>query len=268
MPPASLPPPAPSRHALLAASAAVFVAACSPIGAGRLPLPAPPHPAVQGPVVAAIRRTGVLRVASDLSYPPLAFRDGTSPGGFEIDLARLLAAALGTRLDVVDTPRAAMRPGFADADLLISQLTRMEAPGLSSPPYYVMRQAILWREGARPVPDAALRGIRLAVQARSRGQAVAEHLGVAPAVVAYEPIEALRAVSRGQAQAAIADLPLVVEYARTHRGLTVSTGSWAEVPLVVVVRQDAPDLLAFTSAAIHELEESGGLTRLRQRWHL
>jgi len=37
---------------------------------------------------------------------------------------------------------------------------------------------------------------------------------------------------------------------------------------VVVVRQDAPDLLAFTSAAIRELEQTGGLARLRQRWHL
>jgi len=218
-------------------------------------------------VVAAIRRTGVLRVASDLSYPPLAFRDGTSPGGFEIDLAGLLAAALGARLDVVDTPRAAMRPGFADADLFISQLTAGDAPGLASLPYYGLRQAVLWREG-EPVPDAALRGIRLAVQARSRGEAVAEQAGVAPTVVVYEPIEALRAVSRGQAQAAIADLPLVVEYARTHRRLTVSTGPWAEAPLVVVVREDAPDLLAFTSAAIHELEQTGGLTRLRERWHL
>ncbi|OLD36197.1 MAG: hypothetical protein AUI83_26570 [Armatimonadetes bacterium 13_1_40CM_3_65_7] len=220
-------------------------------------------------MVAAIRRAGVVRVASDLSYPPLAFRDGPSPGGFEIDLAGLLAKALGVRLDVVDTPRAAMRPGVAGADLFISQLTRGEAPALSSPAYYVVRQAILWREGETPVPDdRALRGVSLAVQARSRGQAVAEQLGVAPAVITYGPIEALGAVSRGQAQAAIADLPLVVEYARTHRRLAVSTGGWVEVPLVVVVRQDAPDLLAFTSAAIRELEQSGGLARLRQRWHL
>ena len=253
---------------MLAASAVLLVVACNPLGAGRPSLPAPPHPVVQGPVVAAIRRTGVLRVASDLSYPPLAYHDGTSPGGFEIDLAGLLAKALGARLDVVDTPRAAMRPGVAGADLFISQLTRGDAPGLSSPPYYVMRQAILWREGESPVPDRALRGLRLAVQARSRGQTVAEQLGVAPAVVTYEPSEALGAVSRGQAQAAIADLPLVVEYARTHRRLVVSSGRWVEVPLVVVVRQDAPDLLAFTSAAIRELEQTGGLARLRQRWHL
>jgi polar amino acid transport system substrate-binding protein len=252
----------------VAAWSAIVVLACSPLGAGRPPLPAPPHPALLGPTVAAIGRAGALRVASDLSYPPLAFRADSFPEGFEIDLAGLLAAALGVRLEVIDTPRAAMRPGFADADLLISQWTAAEAPGLPSPAYYVLRQGILWGGGEKPGPDASLAGVRLAVAARSRGQAVAARLGLAPAVVAYQPIEALRAVSRGQAQAALADLPLVVDYARTHRGLSASTGGWDDSPLVVVVRADAPDLLAFTSAAIRELEETGGLTRLRQRWHL
>ncbi len=218
--------------------------------------------------MATIKRAGVLRVASDLSYPPLAFREGGGPGGFEIDLAGLLAAALGVRLEVIDTPRAVMRPGFADADLLISEWTAEGAPGPVSTPYYIMRQAILWREGQGLAADGSLRNVRVAVQARSRGQAVAEQMGASPAMVAYQPAEAMGAVSRGDAQAAVADLPLATEYARTHRRLRVSTGPWAGVPLVVVVRADAPDLLAFTSAAIQELEQRGGLAQLRQRWHL
>lgn len=218
--------------------------------------------------MAAIKRAGVLRVASDLSYPPLAFRDGEVPRGYEIDLADLLAAALGVRLDVIDTPRAAMRSGFADADLLIGGWMADGAPGLASAPYYVMHQAVLWREGQKPAADGSLRNIRTAVQARSPGQAVAEHLGATAAVVAYEPFEAMGAVLRGDVQAAVADLPLVAEYARAHRHLRVSTGPWPEVPLVVVVRAGAPDLLAFTSSAIQELEQRGGLAQLRQRWHL
>jgi ABC-type amino acid transport substrate-binding protein len=218
--------------------------------------------------VATIKRAGVLRVASDLSYPPLAFRESGVPGGFEIDLAGLLAAALGVRLEVIDTPRAAMRPGFADADLLISEWTAGGAPGPVSTSYYVIRQAILWREGQAPAADGSLRNVRVAVQARSRGQAMAEQVGAIAAVVSYQPAEALGAVSRGDAQAAVADLPLVAAYARAHRRLRVTMGPWAGVPLVVVVRASAPDLLVFTSAAIQELEQRGGLAQLRQRWHL
>jgi polar amino acid transport system substrate-binding protein len=216
--------------------------------------------------VAAIKRVGVLRVASDLSYPGLAVREGGAAQGFEMDLASLLAGALGVRLEVIDTPQAAMRAGFADADLLISGWTAEGAPGPTSTPYYAMRQAILWRE--KQPPGGTLRNVRAAVQASSRGQAVAEQLGVLPALVAYQPMEVLGAVSRGDVQAAVADLPLVAEYARTHPHLTMSTGSWAEVPFVVVVRPDAPDLLTFVSAAIRELDQRGGLAQLRQRWRL
>lgn len=218
--------------------------------------------------MAAISRAGVLRVASDLSYPPLAFREAGAPAGFEIDLAGLIAAALGVRLEVLDTPRAMMRPPFADADLLISGWTPDGAPGLASAPYYMMRQAILWREGQGPAADGSLRNVRVAAQARSRGQAVAEQLGGALGVLTYQAEAAMGAVSRGDAQAAVADLPLVTEYARTHRHLRVSTGRWGEVPLVVVARAGASDLVAFTSAAIRELEQRGGLDRLRQRWHM
>jgi polar amino acid transport system substrate-binding protein len=253
---------------VLAGLAVFFLAACGAVRSGRPPLPAAPHPAVQGPVVATIKRAGVLRVASDLSYPPLAFREGGVPSGYEIDLAAVLASALGVRLEVIDTPRAAMRPGFADADLLISGWTAEGAPGPVSAPYYVMRQAILWREGQSPAADGSLRNLRVAVQPRSRGHGVAEQLDAGPLVVAYQPVGALVAVSRGDAQAAVADLPLVAEYARTHRHLRVSTGPWTGAPLVVVVRGDAPDLLAFTSAAIQELQQRGGLAQLRQRWHL
>ena len=248
--------------------AAVCAAACSPAGVARPPLPPPPHPPVQGPAVAAIRQAGVLRVASDLSYPPLAFRDRGEPAGFEIELAGLLAAALGVRLDVVDTPRAAMRPGFRDADLLISAWTAEQAPGPASASYYVMRQGILWGEKEGPASDGSLRGVRVAVQAQSAGQAAAEQSGAIPTFLAYAPADVLAAVTRGAAQAAVADLPVVTEYARRHTNLRVSTASWPPSAFVVVVRPDAPDLLAFISAAIRELERQHGLDQLRQRWRL
>lgn len=219
--------------------------------------------------MARIKQAGVLRVASDLSYPPLAFREGSAPRGFEIDLAGLMAAALGVRLEVINTPRAQLRPGSSDADLLIGALPDEVAPGLTSDPYYTMSQAILWRERAAPASDGILRNVRVAVQAKSPGEAVAKQLGAGSLFVTYLPMDALHAVSRGNAQAAVADLPLVLEYARTHRRLQVTPGRWSETPLVVVVaRPDAADLLAFISVAIRELERTGGLAQLRQRWHL
>ncbi len=62
-------------------------------------------------------------MASDLSYPPMEFLDAGTPRGFEMDLAALLAGALGVRLQVADTPLAVMRAGFPPgADLLLMGL--------------------------------------------------------------------------------------------------------------------------------------------------
>lgn len=186
-----------------------------------------------------------------------------------MDLASLLAAALGVRLEVIDTPLAVMRAGFPrGADLLLSALTREYPSGLHSDPYYVTSQAIL-SPGSAPVRTLEmLRGLRVAVQAGSPGAAIARQAGAGAVLTAYLPGEALSAVPAGRAQAAVGDRPLVARYAQDHPGLHVATGPWAEAPLVVVVRQDAPELAAFVSAALHELTRNGGLDQLRRRWNL
>ncbi|TMI87206.1 MAG: amino acid ABC transporter substrate-binding protein [Bacillati bacterium ANGP1] len=259
--------PAVGRSAALAGIVALGLAACGP-AALRPPLPPPPHPGARGPSVAAIVRTGALRVASDLSDPPLAFREGTAPRGLEIDLAELLAASLGVRLEVRDTPGAILRGGFSGADLMMGAMRKEEVPGPASESYYTLSQGILWGGREAPVRDHPLRNVRVAVQVKSPGETLAGQMGAGPILAVYLPAAALAAVSRGEVQGAVADLPVILDYARTHRGLTVMAGPWAEAPLVVGVRPDGPDLLVFVSAAIRELEHTGGLAQLRQRWHL
>jgi polar amino acid transport system substrate-binding protein len=224
---------------------------------------------MHGPAVARIQRAGVLRVASDLSYPPMEFWDGRMPRGFEIDLASLFAAALGVRLEVVDLPAAVLHAGFPPGvDMLLGALSPDRAPGLSSEPYYLLAQAILSRTSEPVRAPETLRGLRVAVQAGSPGAAVAEQAGAASLVALYLPDEALGAVAAGRAQAAVADRPLVVAYARAHPNFQVTAVSGQEVPLVVVVGPDAPDLVAFVSIALRDLTRSGGLAQLRKRWDL
>jgi ABC-type amino acid transport substrate-binding protein len=218
--------------------------------------------------VAAVRRAGVLRVASDLSDPPLAFRQQGGPAGYEMDLAELLAQALGVRLAVADTPRALVTPGFENADLLIGGWTADHAPGLPSRPYYIVRQALVWRGARTPSGALPLRGLRVAAAAESAAASLAAGLGASPVLLTYRPDEALRAVARGAVDVAVCDEPLALEYARTIRGLHTGPAAGDEVPLVVLARDDAPDLAAFASAVIEELARTNGLARLRQRWRL
>jgi ABC-type amino acid transport substrate-binding protein len=221
---------------------------------------------MRGPAVAAIRRAGALRVAADLSDPPMAFRAGQTPQGFEIDLGTLLARALGVRLEVTDTPLAAMRAGVPrGADVVLSAVRAGQIPGISSTPYYVSGQAILWRDRSPVRSLDALRGRHVAVAA---GTPTPADLRGAVLSVSYLPEQALAAVADGRVEAALGDRPLLLWYAHVHPGLGVTPEPGQDVPLVAVVRPDAPDLAAFVSAVIRELRQDGGLVQLRRRWHL
>ena len=249
--------------------AAAGLGACG-AGIARIPpLPPAPHPSLSGPAVAQIRRTGVLRVASDLSYPPMEFREEGAPRGFEIDLAALLADALGVRLEIVDTPLTQMRVEFpAGVDLLLSGISLNSAPamGLSSVPYYVSSQAILWRDGSPVRTPRDLRGLRVAVASGSPGEVLAAGAGTLS--LTYLPEQAMEAVTTGGAQAAVGDRLVLIWYARSHAHLHVSVGAWQEAPLVAVTRWDASDLADFVTAALRELRANGGLDQLQRRWNL
>ncbi len=253
--------------AVFALAASLATAACGTRTAGVPPLPPAPHLSMRGPAISHIQRVGVLRVASDLSYPPMEFRDGDVPRGFDIDLAALLAGALGVRVDVTDLPVADMTSEFPETiDLLLSALPAGRARGISSAPYYVSGQALLWREGAPVRTPDGLRGLRVAVAAGTPGESLARDAGTR--IVAYVADQALAAVADGRAQAAVADQPVVLAFVQSHPHLGATSGPWATAPLVAVARPDAPDLATFVSAAIQTLQRNGGLEQLRRRWHL
>jgi len=218
--------------------------------------------------VTRIQHAGTLTVAEDLSYPPMAFRQAGAPEGFDVDLGRLLADALGVQFAVVDTPLASMRevlpPGV---DAVIGALPEGVVPGRASDPYYLSHQGILSPARASVASAEALRGLRVAAAAGSRGAAVAAAAG-ATVETTYLSEQALAALALGRVQAALADQSLVFAYATDHRGLRAVGGVGPAVPFVVVVPEGAPDLAAFVSAAIRDLGRDGGLTRLRERWHL
>jgi len=218
--------------------------------------------------VTRIQHAGTLTVAEDLSYPPMAFRQGGAPEGFDVDLGTLIADALGVRLAVVDTPLASMREAFPPGvDAAIGALADGVVPGRASDPYYLSQQAILSPARGSVASAEALRGLRVAAAAGSRGAAIAAAAG-AVVETTYLPEQALAALALGRVQAAVADQPVVFAYATDHRGLRAVGGVGPAVPFVVVVPEGAPDLATFVSAAIRELGRDGGLTRLRDRWHL
>jgi ABC-type amino acid transport substrate-binding protein len=259
-----------SRRCLALIAAAVFVtAACAPRTEvqSRPPLPAAPHPAAEGPSVAAVRSSGRLRVAADLSIPPAAFRDASGPRGFDVDLVRLVAQALGVRIEITDTPAAAMREAFPpNADLAAGALSEGMVPGVATDAYGDAAPAIVWSGKTSGSGIVALRGRRVAAALGSPGERLARGAG-ATLVTTYLPEQSLALVADGRVDAAIADGPEALGFVSGRAGLRTSAAGGPAVPLVLIARPDAADLAAYASAVIRELRSGDGLRQLRRRWH-
>ncbi|HEY4065679.1 MAG TPA: transporter substrate-binding domain-containing protein, partial [Burkholderiaceae bacterium] len=87
--------------------------------------------ATSAPVLASqlddIKAAGVLRVATSLSVAPYTYTDDTmQPTGSDVEAARLLAADLGVKLEVVGTTVSARIPTLQSgkADLVMSVLAK------------------------------------------------------------------------------------------------------------------------------------------------
>ncbi len=112
----------------------------------------------------AQRAAGVLRIGSDLNYPPVAFRgaDGR-PDGLDPDLAEALGRVLGLRVEIVDTPFDDLMPGVDRGllDVAMSGISDTPArrnalgedvmstgrPGVDFVDYFVARTSIIVQNG-------------------------------------------------------------------------------------------------------------------------
>ena len=73
-----------------------------------------------------VLKRGVLRVGIMLDFPPLGFRDAEgNPKGYCVDLANLMAKALGVKLEIIETVSANRIPALVAkrVDVSISALT-------------------------------------------------------------------------------------------------------------------------------------------------
>lgn len=127
------------RLSQIIAAASVVVAACLPAKADKLD---------------DIIASGELRCAVILDFPPMGSRDSNNnPVGFDVDYCNDLAAVLGVKAVVVDTPTPdripALVSGRADVGVasVSDTLERAKTIGMTIP-YFVFTNVVLTRKDA------------------------------------------------------------------------------------------------------------------------
>lgn len=224
------------------------------------------------PVLADVRARGVLRVAIDPGYAPFSQTVAGDLVGYDVDLARALAAKLGLRAELVTTGLDAVYDDLASrrADIIISALPYSpdQAWRARFSAFYFDAGQLLVVRADTPVgrlADLAQQRVAVALgsdadtEARRRLRAGATFTLDADYDTAAEVLVALRA---GQVTAAIVDRPAFLLDAD---GLVVVEALTFE-PYVLAVAPEAFALHAEVERALAAVRAEGQLEELEARW--
>ena len=221
-----------------------------------------------------IRARGTLRVGIDPTYPPFESVQDGQVVGYDVELARAIAADLGVTLEVktlaLDTLYDALAAG--SVDVLVSALPfvyERQKEVRYSVPYYQAGQVVVVQAGSPIRSAAALDGHTVGVELGSNADTEARRLarttlrGMQVRSIYHSAEEALDALVRGEVNAAIADNASAQAYLAAHPGtVEVLSPPVTDEPFVVAMPAQAMGLAARVDATIERLRASGELARI------
>ena len=218
----------------------------------------------------------VLRRGADPGWPPFEFRDGSGAyAGMCQDYSDLVAARLGTVIEVVpdldwDTILERMRSGELDVISCLVKTPERSVFMAFSDPYTTIPAVIFTRDDSPYV--GRLRDLRGRRVMTIRGYAITEflrqeHPGL-ELLVCDSPLECLRSVAVGQADAFVGSLVAGVYHVRRFNLANVKVAAPAEVPPLELrfgVRRDLLPLAGLINRALQTITPEEH-TASQRRW--
>jgi cystine transport system substrate-binding protein len=233
-------------------------------------------PASAADLLSSAKARGTLRIAMEGTYPPFNFKDQKTGelAGYDVDVARLLAARLGLKPEFVSTEWAAILAGLGAGkyDVIIGQVgitpKRLEAFDFSEPYTYSSPQLIVRKdEKAQYASLADLKGKRLGVgqgsvfeqQAKAAGGIDVKSYPAAP--------ENLQDLAVGRIDAALND-SLMVAYLLSNSKLPVKAGArvGAVERMGIPFKKGNPEFKAALNKALAEAGADGSLKKISVKW--
>lgn len=255
------------RRSALGCRAMLAIALLALAGAG---------PAQGADLLDSIKARGSVRIALEGTYPPFNFKEGKSGVlvGYDVDVARALAAKLGVQPEFVSSEWSAILAGLAAGkyDVIISQVgitaPRRQAFDFSQPYTYSTPQLIVRRNDTNNYASLpALTGKKLGV---GQGSIFEQQAKMVPGIIvkSYPAApENLQDLAFGRIDAALND-SLMVSYLLKNSQLPIKAG--ARVGTVaysgIPFRKGNPKFAAALNQALHALQADGTLKALSMKW--
>jgi polar amino acid transport system permease protein len=234
---------------------------------------------VRQPAAAAAGSGPVLRVGSDLTYPPYAFLDGGTPAGFEVEFMQAVGQRLDRPVEFVDTrfeqliPQ--LRAGGFDVIASALYITEARAAQVDYIPHLTTGNSIVVRSTGQSYGDpAALCGRTVGV---IKGGDVANQLRSAPCPSGPIDVrdfgtdsEATQALLAGQLDAQVTDAAVARSVVDANKaGLRISsTGLLYPIPVGLAVIKGNTALVDQIDSAIAAMRSDGTYQGLLDRYNL
>ncbi len=233
------------------------------------------------PVIDRIQQRGTLVVGMTGNMPPLNMtsKEGELIG-YEVDLARAMAKAMGVKAKLAVMPFAELLPALQTGkiDLIVSNMTITPGRNLKVAfvgPYFTSGKAFLTKRKTIALADEAAdidaRNTKLVALKGSTSQAFVETvLPEARLVTAKDYDEAVKMVLEDKVHAMVADYPICVVsvFRYPDQGLLSVVTTLTYEPIGVGVPADDPLLVNWVENFLAIAASTGLLEELRGRWLL
>lgn len=226
-----------------------------------------------------IQQTGILRVGLDPTYPPFETADTSPLQGYDVDLARAIAADLGLEVQfthfgydgLYDALQTEQVDVLISALVIIPQRTRNFA---YSDPYFNAGQILIAPESSNLIAMESLDNHTLAVELGAQGHVLAtewERQLPDLTVIPYNtPDEAMTAVIQGEADAVLIDsISGRLFLKNTPNDLFTTELTFETItsePFALVTRIEDRVLLEKLNQSLQRLKENGMLEAIDRRW--
>lgn len=217
-------------------------------------------------VVQQIKNRGTVNIGVCLTSPPygLIKSDG-KPDGFDVTIARKIAADLGVKLNVIDTNNASRIPelqtGKADAVVCTFTITPERQQQVDfTDPYMVTGRSLVVRKGSKIKTLADLSGKTVASTKGGISVQIINQANPNAKQQLYDNYsQEVLALEQGQADAMIEESNLVAQAVKQHPDLkTVIDGNVGDKSYFGVgVKKGQPGLLAEMNKVVHNFVQSG-----------
>jgi polar amino acid transport system substrate-binding protein len=261
----------PAKWMFVAVAVAFFAAGCAEMERTKTPS--------ASPVMDRVMARGELRVGVSGDMPPmnLLTKENTVIG-LDVDVAQMIADAMGVRLSLQRLDFAGLLPALESdrIDMIVSNMTMTPDRNLKAAfvgPYFTSGKAFLTKRSsiaqAKGLPDVNSPQFTFAALKGSTSEAVIRKgAPQAKLLTAATQTEAIQMVIDGKVDAMIADYPIciVAAYRNPAAGLISVVTPVTYEPIGIAVPKGDPHLVNWLGNFLHSLEKAGYIDELGQKW--